>query len=146
MNNNTSNEIRSFDRTQTPLFWVFHPFGRGIGVGAITWLFTNSTFSNGFIYGGLSGLTNLGLRIVRKEACFEIKSPEAKAVTHLFHSIFTWTVSASIMHFAYKQTGNVLFRNNPKVAIGTAIATEVFGYANRDLILTKNIKDFVSSE
>lgn len=127
-------------RGETPVFWAWHPFGRGIGAGIVTMAFTNFAFRSGFIYGSVSGLTNLALRPIYKKIDEQTTSPEAKALNYIFSSTLPWAASAGIMHQAYKATGHSFFRLNPFVALGTAAAVEFFAYANRGLLKDKKTR------
>jgi hypothetical protein len=125
-------------KSQSVADLAWHPIGRGIGAGIVTAVITNkSFFSNGFIYGGISGLTNLALRPMRKKINERVISSEAKALNHLFFVIAPWIVSAGIMSQAYRGTNIAIFRINPYIGVGTAFMVEAFGSINRELLRTE---------
>jgi|GEM_PF-3312324 len=134
----------------TAQFWAWHPIGRAIAIGLLTEIFTKTPFVTGLVYGGISGLTNLSLRVLQKKADIQFNNPETKAVNHLFCATFPWLLSSFIMKQAYKETGKSLFYLSPRAAIGAAFVAELFGYANRDLLIDKDTlhyqMDFFSKE
>ena len=125
------------DFNRSAQFWAWHPFGRAVALGLLAEIFTSTPFATGLVYGGVSGLTNLGSRIVQKKIDIQPSTSETKAVNYLFCAAFPWVVSAVIMKQAYKKTGKAIFYMNPRAAIGTALVTEMCGYANKDLIFDK---------
>ena len=138
--NKTNNETPSFNPytvDRSAQFWAWHPFGRGIALGILAEVFTSTSFATGLVYGGISGLTNLGTRVVQKQLDIKPESPEIKAVNHLFCATFPWVISAIVMNQTFKKTGKAIFHMSPRAAVGTAFVTELFGYANRDLLFDK---------
>ena len=114
---------------------------RGVGSGIANVIYESVhklgnplCYETGFIYGGISGLTNLALRPVYKRIDSKINSAELKTVNYIFSTVTSWTISGGIMHQLYKQTGRELFRVHPGSAIGIAILAGIFGSVNNDLL------------
>ncbi len=123
-------------------FWAFHPVGRGIGAGAAAELFTNSTtFKSGFVYGCLSGLTNVTIRsLFGKKLNDDSASPEAKALKSIAVDGACWGTSYAVMQQLAKMTNNAFLKMRAAPALGIGLAGVVFGYANNDLLSTKRDK------
>lgn len=117
-------------------FWVTHPIKRAVITGILTTVFTRTSFFSGLIYGGISGFSNLGLRQVYKKID-ENASTELKAINYLFASTFPWIVSFGIMKAFSKLSAKPNLVMPSRVAIGTAVAVQLFTPANFDLLMPK---------
>jgi hypothetical protein len=63
----------------------------------------------------------------------------AKMLTYIAMTATPWAASAGIMHVLHKVHHKPLFRISPAAAIGCAVAVELFGHANDDLLSKKKV-------
>lgn len=128
----------AFDPRTKASFWFFHPIGRGAGTGLLCAMFsTTVNFQTGFLYGAMSGVYNVMTRAVTYGSWSKDAAPEAQALAYTVLCTVPWLASALTMRHIHKLHHNPLFHVSTRTAVGAAIAVELLGYANNDILNKK---------
>lgn len=142
----TQKELDKLKESDTA-FWCWHPFGRAIASGVASFVFTQTTsFKTGFVYGGISGLTNLAIHPVAKTICNNTDSTHIKSLTYMSVQTLPWICSYYATQKLNVLYPNSLFAVNHRVATGLTIAGAIFGYANSDLMVKNSYWTWVENK
>ncbi len=119
-------------------FWAWHPIGRGLGTAVFLKVFNPMIglpmpFRAGFVYGMISGATNalchpLAERVIRNTPS------EMQMMSYFFVCTAPWVAAYKIMQNKFAHASRPFLYMTPGAAITAAVAVQVLGYANSDLL------------